>query len=181
MKYFVLAMLLSAGFWTALSMADPRSSAPAQQAAVPPPNPAIDMPGHLTNAQEAAKHRTTRRLSEADFIKMSKEKGVIVLDARSKDKYDLLHIEGAVNLPFSDIAVDSLKTMIPDKDTPILIYCNNNFRNNEMAFASKAPIASLNLSTYISLYGYGYRNIYELAPRLDPATTKLKLVSTTRK
>lgn len=86
-----------------------------------------------------------------------------------------------MNLPFSDIAVDSLKTTIPDKDTPILIYCNNNFRNNELAFASKAPIASLNLSTYISLYGYGYRNIYELAPRLDPATTKLKLVSTTKK
>ena len=27
--------------------------------------------------------------------------------------------------------------------------------------------ASLNISTYISLYTYGYRNIYELGPYLD--------------
>jgi hypothetical protein len=38
-------------------------------------------------------------------------------------------------------------------------------------------IASLNLSTYISLYSYGYRNIYELGPLLDVQTTKLELVS----
>jgi hypothetical protein len=36
--------------------------------------------------------------------------------------------------------------------------------------------ASLNLSTYISLYTYGYRNVYELGPLLDVKTTKLELV-----
>ena len=39
---------------------------------------------------------------------MSREKGTIVLDARSKDKYDLLHVKGAINLPFTDIAVESV-------------------------------------------------------------------------
>ena len=29
------------------------------------------------------------------------------------------------------------------------------------------PSASLNLSTYIALYNYGYRNVYELADTLD--------------
>jgi hypothetical protein len=37
--------------------------------------------------------------------------------------------------------------------------------------------ASLNLSTYVSLYTYGYRNVYELGPLLDVKTTKLELVS----
>ena len=40
------------------------------------------------------------------------------------------------------------------------------------------PSASLNLSTFVSLYTYGYRNIYELGPLLDAKTTRLELVST---
>ena len=48
------------------------------------------------------------------------------------------------------------------------------------AFLSKGPTASLNLSTYVTLFGYGYTNVYELAPLLDPAKTKLALVSTAK-
>jgi hypothetical protein len=135
------------------------------------------MDGYLRNAQEAAKHRATRRLTEDEFLKMSAEPGILVLDARSKEKYDLLHVKGAVNLSFPDITVESLKKTIPDKETCVLIYCNNNFREAEKPFPSKLPTASLNLSTYISLYTYGYRNIYELGPRLDPKQSKLTFES----
>ena len=62
---------------------------------------------------------------------------------------------------------------MPDKDAKILIYCNNNFKNQPIAFASKAPVASLNISTYITMYNYGYKNVYELGPVLDPAKSKL--------
>jgi hypothetical protein len=37
--------------------------------------------------------------------------------------------------------------------------------------------ASLNLSTYIALYTYGYRNIYELGPLLDINATRLPFES----
>ncbi len=140
-------------------------------------NPNIDMAGFLDLSAEAAQQRATRRVSEADFIRMSQEPGTIVLDARSKAKYDLLHIRGAVHLSFPDITVESLARQIPDRSTRILIYCNNNFENAEQAFPTKMPAAALNLSTYISLYTYGYRNVYELAPRLDPATAQLQFES----
>jgi phage shock protein E len=136
-------------------------------------NPAIDMEGYLKVSQEAAKHRATRRLTEEDFIKMASESGTIVLDCRSAEKYKLMHIKGAINLSFPDITIESLKKAIPDKESRVLIYCNNNFRNSERAFPSKLPTASLNLSTYIALYNYGYRNVYELAPLVDPKTSKL--------
>ena len=97
----------------------------------------------------------------------------VVLDARSREKYDLLHIEGAVHLSFPDITVESLRRMFPDKSVRILIYCNNNFRNAEAAFPSKLPTASLNISTYIALYTYGYRNVYELGPLIDVAVTAI--------
>ena len=141
-------------------------------------NPAIDMEGYLRVSAEAAKHREARRLSEEDFIRMSSEPGTVILDARSKQKFDELHIKGAINLSFPDIAVESLKQTFPDKNARILIYCNNNFQGAEDAFPTKIKIASLNLSTYIALYSYGYMNVYELGPLIDVKNSKLELVPT---
>jgi hypothetical protein len=172
MKYVALAFLLAAVLPFAGHSAPPASQ-PAQQAPAPP-NPNIDMDAYVKSVKEVARHRESRRLTEDDFIKMSQEEGVIVLDARSKDMFALLHVKGAINMSFPDITVDSLKKTLPDKDAKILIYCNNNFKNQPVAFASKRPIASLNISTYITLYNYGYRNIYELGPVLDPAKSKIE-------
>jgi hypothetical protein len=136
-------------------------------------NPAIDMEGYLRVSMAAARHRETRRVSEQEFIRMSREPGTLVLDARSRQKFDELHVKGAINLSFPDIAVESLARTIPDRNTRILIYCNNNFQNAEGPFPTKHPSASLNLSTYIALYNYGYRNVYELAPLIDIKASKL--------
>ena len=140
-------------------------------------NPSIDMPGYLAVAKEAALYREARRVSEEEFIRMSAEPGTIILDARSQRKFDELHIRGAINLSFPDIAVESLKSTIPNRNTRILIYCNNNFVGAEREFPSKIPKASLNLSTFIALYSYGYRNVYELAPLIDIMRSKIEFCS----
>jgi phage shock protein E len=152
------------------------ASTPAPRLAAPPPdiaNPAIDMPAFLDIAQQAAVHRESRRLTEAQFLAMMAEPGTIVLDARSAERYALLHVRGAVNLSFPDIAIESLARVLPDKDARILIYCNNNFSGAEAPFAAKAAPASLNLSTYATLYGYGYRNVHELGPQVPVGESKL--------
>ena len=141
------------------------------------PNPAIDMPGYLRVAKEAAAVRLTHRVTEDDFLRISREPGAVILDARSDAKYRELHIKGAINLSFPDITAANLKHVIPDVNTPVLIYCNNNFKNAEGPFPSKMPSASLNLSTYIALYNYGYRNVYELGPLIDISKSKLEFVS----
>ena len=108
---------------------------------------------------------------------MSREPGTVILDARSRERFDELHVKGALNLSFPDIAIDSLAAALPDKNTRILIYCNNNFANAEGPFPVKIARASLNLSTYIALYSYGYRNVYELAPLIDLKASKLPFIS----
>jgi phage shock protein E len=140
-------------------------------------NPAIDMDGYLRVSREAAEHRETRRVSEEEFIRMSRDPGTVILDARSRERFDELHVKGALNLSFPDIAIDSLAVALPDKNTRILIYCNNNFANADGPFPVKIARASLNLSTYIALYSYGYRNVYELAPLIDLKASKLPFVS----
>ena len=169
MKAFALMPALCALAFASLANAEVASSIA---------NPAIDMQGLLAIASEAAQHRDERRLTEAEFLRLAREPDTIVLDARSRERYDELHVAGAVNLSFSDIAIDSLRRTIPDPATRILIYCNNNFRNAEGPFPTKLPSASLNLSTYIALYTYGYRNIYELGPQVDLEHSPLPFEST---
>src|SRR5260221_10797684 len=111
-RYVALACVAAIAVATVGVATDP----PAAQAPSAPPNPNIDMNGYLKVSQEAANHRQTHRVSEDDFILMSQAPATIILDARSKAKYDLLHIKGAINLNFSDITVDSLKKTIPDKN-----------------------------------------------------------------
>jgi 3-mercaptopyruvate sulfurtransferase SseA len=143
---------------------------PAQE---PITNRLIDYNGFQKIVDTSGKARESRRLTEDAFLTMMKEEGVIVLDARSQSKYKLRHIKGAVNLPFTDFTEASLSGVMPAKDVKILIYCNNNFSGSPIAFASKAPAASLNLSTYTSLKAYGYDNIFELGPLLDVSKTKI--------
>jgi len=136
------------------------------------------MPGFLRTAGKAAELRESRRVGEAEFIRMAREPGTVGLDARSRAKYEELHVAGAVNLSFPDFTADTLARVLPDKTTRVLIYCNNNFENSLAAFPTKLPSASLNLSTFVALYHYGYRNVYELGPLLDPARAQLRLEST---
>lgn len=134
---------------------------------------------------EVEDHRSNRLLDLDAFLAKSKEAGVIILDTRSDFRYERIHLKGAKHLSFTDFTQDNLAKVIPSFDTPILIYCNNNFDGNQVDFASKVampltPDASqgpkerqmaaqakptmmaLNIPTYINLYGYGYRNVYEL-------------------
>ncbi|MDR2209209.1 MAG: rhodanese-like domain-containing protein [Azoarcus sp.] len=134
-------------------------------------------------------HRASRLIDLNTFLKMSEEPGVIILDSRSAFRYDRIHLKGAKHLSFSDFTQDALARVIPSFDTKILIYCNNNFEGNQVDFASKIAeprgfgrndsiatqmssqakplMMALNIPTYINLYGYGYRNVYELDELVD--------------
>jgi len=153
----------------------PVAAAPAADEA---DNPQIDMPAFLEAARAAAEHRRTHRVGEAEFLRMMAEPGTIVLDARSAQRYGELHVAGAVNLSFPDITVESLARVLPDKDTRVLIYCNNNFAGAEGPFPAKIASASLNLSTFVTLYDYGYRNVYELGPNVRLEASKLPFAGT---
>lgn len=128
-------------------------------------------------------HRASRLIDLDTFLKMSKEPDVIILDSRSAFRFERIHLKGARHLAFTDFTQANLQKVIPSFETRILIYCNNNFDGNETDFASKIasprpkaenalakqiagqekPIMmALNIPTYVNLYGYGYRNVYEL-------------------
>ena len=130
---------------------------------------------------EVEPHRQKRLVDLDTFLKMSTQPNVIILDTRSAFRYERVHLKGAKHLSFTDFTQQNLRNVIPSEETTVLIYCNNNFEGNQVDFTSKVfvprrhdglmsqlavqekPIMlALNVPTYITLYGYGYRNIYEL-------------------
>src|SRR4051812_2701477 len=58
-------------------------------------NPSIDSAGYLRMAADAATHRESRRVSEDEFIRLARTRGTVILDARSRAKYEALHVRGA--------------------------------------------------------------------------------------
>jgi rhodanese-related sulfurtransferase len=194
-------------------------------------SPLVSFSQFETLADSVEHYRENRLISAQDFVTFSEEKNTIILDTRSKKFFDQKHVKGAINLPFADFTQDNLEALIPDKNTRILIYCNNNFMAtlltmdqrfaadissfiSDPSFASKQSndiyipdsvflknlqmqqqqldkiqikrtgnasgtkivtgllpdnnlisknyTLALNIPTFINLYGYGYRNIYEL-------------------
>ncbi len=128
-------------------------------------------------------HRASRLIDLDTFLEMSKQPGVIILDSRSDFRFDRIHVKGAKHLAFTDFTQGNLARVIPNFGTTILIYCNNNFEGNQTDFTSKIALPrpdpavvltkqfaveaqplmmALNIPTYVNLYGYGYRNVYEL-------------------
>jgi len=144
----------------------------------PIPNRLIDYNGFLTGAAEVGRLRAEHRVTEEKFIEMSTEPSTVIFDARSDDKYSRLHIKGARHLSFPEITADGLAHIFVDKNTRILIYCNNNFLNAPDAFPAKCAAASLNIHTFNTLYNYGYTNVYELGPLIDVKKAKLQFEGT---
>lgn len=122
----------------------------------------IDFAGFMDVSSEVFEMRETRLLTLDDFNQMAGDPNTIILDARSEYAFQMGHIEGSVNLPFSDFTDEKLANAIPSKDTRILIYCNNNFSDDVEPIPLKRISMALNIPTFINLYGYGYENIYEL-------------------
>ncbi len=145
--------------------------AAATAAAVAAPVPAtareIDYAGFEQLTRTVRPERDKRRVSLNRFKAMAASGKAIILDARSATAFAEGHIDGAVNLPLTDFTAEALAAVLPDRTRPILIYCNNNFRNNRRPVALKAAPVSLNIQTFINLAAYGYTNVFELGDVVD--------------
>lgn len=131
------------------------------------PNPLIDYGAFQLGVDLVGARREAFRVTEVEFVRMSRDPATVILDARSTEKFALLHVKGAKNLSLPDITEEELARVIPSKTTRVLIYCNNNFLNEPKAFPTKTLGASLNVYTMNVLFAYGYNNVYELGPLID--------------
>ncbi len=92
---------------------------------LPPSN--ADFEEYIELCKEVHEYRKERLPDFQTWLEMAEDPNTVILDARSKEAYDKLHIKGAINFDFSDFSAPKLAKVIPSKDTRVLVYCNNNF------------------------------------------------------
>ncbi|MFZ5620653.1 MAG: rhodanese-like domain-containing protein [Pseudomonadota bacterium] len=72
---------------------------------------------------------------------------LVIIDARMKTEYAKGHIEGAVNLLNTTLRREDLEEAVPDRSTPIVVYCNG----DRCLRSSDAVRKALD---------WGYRNVF---------------------
>jgi phage shock protein E len=152
-------------------------AAAAPLAAAQPPNPQIDYPAYARLAQEVRDYRATRLIDWRTFLAAASDPDVLILDARSERQFAQGHLAGAINVPLPEFSAERLAEIIGRRDRPILIYCNNNFRNDRPPVILKSGPVALNIPTFLHLVAYGYRNIRELNDVMDIDDPRLPWVT----
>ncbi|MBM6831516.1 rhodanese-like domain-containing protein [Faecalicoccus acidiformans] len=51
----------------------------------------------------------------------------VLIDVRTKEEYDHGHIPNSINLPLSEL--DQILKEVPDKNTPLFVYCQSGSRS----------------------------------------------------
>ncbi len=77
---------------------------------------------------------------------MIENKKVTLIDVRTPNEYDLMHITNAVNIPVDDI---EKRIFVYEQNCPIMIYCSSGAR-------SKTALQILNNLGYTNIYIWEY-------------------------
>ena len=78
--------------------------------------------------------------------RLDNEKGIILLDVRTKEEYETGHIKDSKLMPVDTLKEESVKSLL-DKEATIVVYCRSGNRS--------ATAASI-------LVEQGYKNVYNL-------------------
>ena len=100
------------------------------------------------------KESTYTQISQEAAKEMMDTQDVIILDVRELDEYNAGHIVDAVLLPVGTITEESASTVIPEKDSVVLVYCRSGNR-------SKTASAALAKLGYTNVYEFGGINMWE--------------------
>lgn len=78
---------------------------------------------------------------------LSEHDNAVLVDVRSPGEFESGHIPGATLLPVETVAADAEK-ILPDKETPVIVYCRS---GNRSAKAAK----TLRKAGYSTVYDFG--------------------------
>ncbi|MDE1151857.1 MAG: rhodanese-like domain-containing protein [Micavibrio sp.] len=134
-------------------------AAKANKVAAPAPNVTAPMPlplaqGLTPDQFKAALPTNAEELDLTAFKALEAKGKVVVLDLRSPAHYAARHLKGAVNAPLTDLTETTLPTLVPDKDTPVVLTCDYSFMPTRMV--------PMTLQAYPVLKAAGYKTIYRL-------------------
>ena len=101
--------------------------------------------GQVSEGSNAGYQQITAEEAKQMIDEMDDE---LILDVREQDEYDEKHISDAVLFPVGMIDAETAEGIIPEKDTPVLVYCRSGNR-------SKTASQKLVELGYTEVYEFG--------------------------
>lgn len=110
--------------------------------------------GCASSSHPAVQEISYRQISQEEAKQMMDQLDeAVILDVREQNEFDSGHIPGAILLPVGTITEDSAATVIPGKDTTVLVYCRSGNR-------SKTASDALVKLGYTQVYEFGGINTW---------------------
>ncbi len=78
--------------------------------------------------------------------KSTKDNKAVIIDNRTEAEFNAGHIEGAKLVPF-DVIDKKIKEVVPNKDTPIILYCRSG-RRSGIALQTLKELGYKNVENY---------------------------------
>ena len=91
------------------------------------------------------------KISAEEAYEMMASQEVVVVDIRTREEYDVGHIESAVLVPNESIGSE-MPEALPDKEATLLVYCRSGRRSKEAAQ---------------KLLALGYQSVYDFGGVID--------------
>ncbi len=93
--------------------------------------------GMLAACGQASIETTLERLNRESvpYIsveELSSSQGLVLLDTRSLDEYQVSHLQGAAWVGYKKFDIDKVQEAYPDKNTPIVVYCSVGVRSENI-------------------------------------------------
>lgn len=85
---------------------------------------------------------------------MDGETDFVILDVREQEEFDEGHIEGAILIPYEQIA-EKAEEIIPDKKKQILVYCRSG-RRSKIAAASLSKLGYTDIKEFGGIIDWPY-------------------------
>jgi rhodanese-related sulfurtransferase len=134
---FVLALVLGMGSSSVVYAQDPFANAVVEE------NPSVKQDS-LPNGEVSVKDKDFDQYLQSQIkfsvpvmsieqlkqIKDSRQK-IYILDARSREEYEISHIEGARRVGFDDFSVEKVWNL--DRNTKVVVYCGIGERSEKIA------------------------------------------------
>ncbi len=101
--------------------------------------------------EDAPSKAAYHKISAEEAYEMMASQEVVVVDVRTREEYNVGHIENAVLVPNESIGSE-MPEALPDKEATLLIYCRSGRRSKDAAQ---------------KLLALGYQNVYDFGGVID--------------
>lgn len=89
----------------------------------------VNNPKYEKKLKRLLDHDVTE-ISVKEVLEMDTVKGIVYLDARERNEYDVSHIDSAIWVGYDTFDIDSLKDIAKDKK--IIVYCSVGYRSEKI-------------------------------------------------